>query len=69
MLALTEDGRAVLDRAVSSSQATLASPPGGLDDQDVEVSARLLARFVETSRRTRRTHSTGTRGAPLPDAV
>lgn len=53
VLHLTSTGNEILRRAVASSQMTLAAHLGDWDDRDVQDLARLLAKFVETSRQAR----------------
>jgi DNA-binding MarR family transcriptional regulator len=54
VLQLTDEGSQTLARSVASSQTTLADHLRDWDDDDLDDLARLLTRFVETSRRARR---------------
>lgn len=54
VLVLTTDGRRTLQRAIASSQTTLASHLQEWPDDDLETLATLLTRFTETSRQARR---------------
>lgn len=60
VLNLTDEGTEILQRAVTSSQTTLAAHLGDWDDRDLTDLARLLARFVETSRHARFSDASGT---------
>lgn len=53
VLELTDEGAQTLERAVVSSQTTLAAHLREWDDADLEDLSRLLGRFVETSRKAR----------------